>query len=73
MTHLYLAKLKRMDKEQLMAEVERHGKIMEKKEPMSEEDKNRALMCFKWAHAKGDFDERDKEMLLVAIRVMRLL
>lgn len=73
MKHLYLERLKRMTTEQLMEELNKHGKIMERHSPMTAEEKSRAYMAFKWAHAKGDFAPEDKDMMAAAIRILRLL
>lgn len=73
MTHIYLEKLKRMSAEQLLEEVERQGKIMEKNHPMTSEEKSRAYMTFRFAHARGNLNEDDRRMLEIAIRVLRLL
>lgn len=73
MKNLYLEKLKRMDGQTLMDECNATGKIMERKEPMTYDEKFRALLCFKYAIARSDFSEEDKDMLRTAVRVMRLL
>lgn len=73
MKNLYLEKLKRMNAEQLLEEVEKHGRVMERNHPMTPEDKSRAYMTFRFAHARGNLNEDDRRMLEVAIRVLRLL
>ena len=73
MKHLYLEKLKRMSAEELLKECEVQGKVMENNHPMTKEEKARAYMCFKFAHARGNLSQEDKDMLALAIRVLRLL
>lgn len=72
MKHLYLEKLKRMTPEQLLNECHRLGKTMEQNHPLTKDEISRCYMGFKWAYEKGGFDENERQMLLTAIRVLRL-
>lgn len=73
MKHLYLEKLKRMTPDEILEELNKHGKILERHTPMTPEEKSRAYMAFKWAHAKCDFSPEDKNMIAATIRLLRLL
>lgn len=72
MKNIYLEKLKRMNDEELIKEVEVHGKIMERNHPMTKDEKARALLCFRFALNREDISTDDKMMLATAIRVLRL-
>jgi hypothetical protein len=73
MQNLYLERLKRMSDDQLVEETNKHGKIMETKSPMSKEEKVRAYCCFRFMVARPDLDPDTKQMLLTALRVLKLL
>lgn len=69
--NLYLAKLAKMDEEALMEEANKHGKIMERG-GMTRAEKIRAFTCFKYAAGTPKIKEDDKQMLITALRVLRL-
>jgi hypothetical protein len=71
--NLYLEKLKRMDNEELILEVERMGKIMEQNHPLTKDEKERAMMCFRFMMQKPEVSDDNKQMLAVALRVLRIL
>jgi hypothetical protein len=62
-----------MNDEDLLTEVEKHGKVMERQQPMSREEKYRAYMCFRFVAAKDNVSDDNKMMLQTAIRVLKLL
>lgn len=61
-----------MSPEELVQEVEKMSKLMENEHPMSKETKQRIYMCFRFAHSRSNLSKEDKDMLAVAIRVLRL-
>jgi hypothetical protein len=71
MKNLYLEKLKRMSLSEIMDECEQHGKRMERGH-MDRDEKKRAFICFKFASEQEGL-AADKEMLLVALRVLKIL
>jgi hypothetical protein len=71
--NLYTEKLKKMSEDELLNEIEKHGKIMERKEPMTKDEKARALMCFRYAMNLPDIGNENRLMLATAIRVLRIL
>lgn len=72
MRHLYLEKLKRLSKEDLLTECNLHGKKMEHGN-MTRADKDRALMCFRYAMKMEELALDDRMMLATAVRVLRLM
>lgn len=76
MLDLYLEKIKRMSDEGLMRECEHHGRVMEKAalsvNLMSASEKFRATTAFTEA-SKREGLASDRDMMLVALRVLRLL
>jgi hypothetical protein len=71
--NLYLEKLKRMDGEQLVKEMEKMGKIMETEHPLSKESKIRAQTCFSFLLNIPGVSEDDRRMLQTALKVLRIL
>ena len=69
--NLYLTKLSKMSPEELTEESNKHGKIMERG-AMTRPEKIRAFTCFKYAAGSSKTNEDDKQMLLTALRVLRL-
>jgi len=69
--NLYLERLSRMTGEEVLEEANKHGKIMERG-GMTRPEKIRAFTCFKYAAGSPKTKEDDKQMLLTALRVLRL-
>lgn len=69
--NLYLTKLTKMSDEELLEEANKHGKIMERG-GMTRPEKIRAFTCFKYAAGTPKIKEDDKQMLITALRILRL-
>ena len=76
MTDLYQHKLEKMSDEALAEECLHHGRVMEYRsvadENMSKQEKHRALLAFTEATKRASLEE-DRDMLLVAIKVLKWL
>lgn len=72
-TNLYLERLKRLTDEELREEVNKMGRRMEEKEPLTKSEKQRMYMAFRMLHGRTSTTQEDKQMLQVALRVLKLL
>jgi hypothetical protein len=69
--NLYLERLSRMSEQEVLEEANKHGKIMERG-AMTRPEKIRAFTCFKYAAGSPKVKEEDKQILITALRVLRL-